>query len=113
MDGAPTDAASRTVWMANLLAYRALSLFPSAPGRRGLKTAGWSGEGELFTWPIWKSPAAVDTVRSLILSTGLRAERPDRSVLSEMGVAALFRARRVKVGSGANFKLNFSPAQSV
>jgi hypothetical protein len=46
MDRDPTasDNKSRTVWMANLLAYRALSLFPSAPGRWGLKTAGWSGE---------------------------------------------------------------------
>jgi hypothetical protein len=36
MDRDPTasDNKSRTVWMANLLAYRALVLFPSAPGSR-------------------------------------------------------------------------------
>jgi hypothetical protein len=113
MDGDPSDLASRTVWMANLLAYRALSLFPSAPGRRGLKTAGWSGDGEFFTWPIWGTPATADTIRSLILFSGLGAERPDRRALKEMGIAAVFRAQRVKVGSGANYKLNFSPAQSV
>jgi hypothetical protein len=43
----------------------------------------------------------------------LGAERPDRRELKEMGIAGLFRARCVKVGSGANYKLNFSPAQSV
>lgn len=56
--------------MANLLA---LSLFPSAPGRWGLKTAGWSGEGELLTWPIWESPATADTIRSLVLLRALSA----------------------------------------
>src|SRR5262249_581174 len=48
MDRDPTasDNKSRTVWMANLLAYRALALFPSAPGSRRLETVGWSGRGE-------------------------------------------------------------------
>jgi CRISPR-associated endonuclease/helicase Cas3 len=115
MDRDPTasDNKSRTVWMGNLLAYRALALFTSAPGRRGLQTTGWSGPGEFFTWPLWDHPAGPDTIRSQMLLSNLGAESPDRSVLETQGVVAIFRSRRIKVGSGANFKINFSPARGV
>jgi len=115
MDRDPTasDNKSRTVWMANLLAYRALALFPSAPGRRGLQTAGWSGPGEFFTWPIWEYPADPDTIRSQMLLTNLAAKIPDHSVLRARGVIAIFRSRRIKVGSGTNFKINFGPGVGV
>src|SRR5262249_7402142 len=112
-DPTATDNKSRTVWMANLLAYRALSLFPSAPGRRGLETTGWSGSGEFFTWPIWEHPADPDTIRSHMLLPDLSTEIQDRSALRARGVAAILRSRRIKVGSGANFKINFGPARGV
>lgn len=114
MDRDPTasDNKSRTVWMANLLAYRALALFPSAPGRRGLETTGWSAPGAFFSWPIWEYPAALDTIRSLMQLPDLGAEHPDRCALRARGVAGVFRAQRIKVGSGANYKINFSPARS-
>jgi CRISPR-associated endonuclease/helicase Cas3 len=115
MDRNPTasDNKSRTVWMGNLLAYRALALFTSAPGRRGLETTGWSGSGEFFTWPIWEHPTGPDTIRSQMLLPDLGAEIPDRSVLRALGLMTIFRCRRIKVGSGANFKINFSPARGV
>jgi hypothetical protein len=115
MDRDPTasDNKSRTVWMANLLAYRAFALFTSAPGRRRLETTGWSGRGELFTWPVWEHPADPDTIRSQMLLPDLGAEIPDRSVLRARGVVAIFRSRRIKVGSGANFKINFGPVRGV
>jgi hypothetical protein len=113
MDRYPTasDNKSRTVWMANLLAYRALALFTSAPGGRRLETTGWSGRGELFTWPVWEHPADPDTIRSQMLLPDLGI--PDRSVLRARGVVAIFRSRRIKVGSGANFKINFGPVRGV
>ena len=115
MDRDPTasDNQSRTVWMANLLAYRGLALFPSAPGWRGLETTGWSGAGELFTWPIWDHAADPDTIRSQMLLADLEADIPDRSTLHARGIVAIFRSRRIKVGSGALFKINFSPARGV
>lgn len=117
MDRDPTASGNkaRTMWMANLLGYRALALFPAAPGTGALRVAGWmdSAEGPAFTWPLWEFPAGVDTVRSLLALRELQASRPDRVNLNARGVAAAFRARRIKVGTGANYKLNFSPARAV
>jgi len=74
MDTDPTSEDARTEWMANLLAYRALVLFPCAPTRRGLGTTGWSvnKDGWFFTWPIWQLPASPDTIRSLLQLAELR-----------------------------------------
>ena len=111
MDVNPSSLGAYTVWMANLLAYQALMLLPSAPGRRGLETTGWWGTE--FSWPIWQYPADPDTIRSCILLSDLRANSPDRSVLRDRGIAAICRARRIKVGSGANYKINFEPARGI
>lgn len=118
MDRDPTasDNKPRTIWMANLLAYRALALFSSAPSRRGLVTVGWaqSDEGELyFTWPLWSAQLDPDSIRSLLLLSELYAQAPDRVALRARGVEVTFRSRRIKVGTGANFKINFSPAREV
>lgn len=112
MDRDPTasDNKSRTVWMANLLAYRALSLFSTVPGSRGLETVGWSGSGELFSWPIWNHPIAPDVIRSLMLQPEVSIEKLDRRTQKARGILAVFRAKRVRVGSGANYKINFSPS---
>ena len=115
MDRDPTasDNKSRTVWMANLLAYRALALFSSAPGRRGLETTGWSTGRQSFTWPVWENSINLDTIRSLMLLSDLGTEAPNRSTLRNRRVAAIFRSPRIKVGSGANFKINFGPVRGV
>ena len=111
MDVNPSGLGAYTVWMANLLAYQALMLLPSAPGRRGLETTGWRDTE--FSWPIWQYPADPDTIRSCMLLSDLGANSPDRSALRDRGIAAIFRARRIKVGSGANYKINFEPARGI
>ena len=119
MDRDPTasDNKPRTVWMANLLAYRALALFPSAPARGGLLTTGWEredgNEQPFFTWPLWTTSLGPDSIRSLLLSTELARFAPDRVSLIALGVEGAFRAHRIKVGTGANFKINFSPARQI
>jgi hypothetical protein len=118
MDRDPTapDNKTRTVWMANLLAYCALELFPCAPGRYGLATTAWApidDEELAFTWPIWEFCAPPDTIRSLVQLGELADVRPDRSSLRARGIAEIFRSRRVKVGTGSNYKWNFSPARAV
>jgi hypothetical protein len=112
MDHDPSRDGASTVWMANLLAYRALPLFPSAPGRRGLATTAWVvlDDGDLaLTWPIWEFTAPPDTIRSLLQLRELAEPRPDRSILRARGCAAIYRAHRIKVG---DYK-NFSPARGV
>lgn len=117
MDRDPTasDNKARTVWMANLLAYRALVLFPSAPRTGRLRATGWTvlDREPAFTWPLWEFPANADTIRSLLLLRELTLPKPDPSALKARGVAAIFRTRRIRVGAGANSKLNFSPARAV
>lgn len=117
MDRDPTasDNKPRTAWMANLLAYRALALFPSAPTRGGLMTTGWSNDGQesALTWPLWGYPIDPDTIRSLLLLPELHSPAPDRPALRARGIEATFRARRIKVGAGANFKINFTPAREL
>lgn len=115
MDRDPSTERTRTVWMANLLAYRGLALLPTAPRLRALEQVGWTLEANdpRFTWPVWEYPASVDTIGSLLALAELREARPPREVLLARGIAAAFRARRIKVGTGANYKLSFTPARAV
>ena len=121
MDRDPTasDNKSRTVWMANLLAYRALALFPSAPVKGQLETTGWSRLEEskkkrnVFTWPIWEKPIGVETIRSLLQHSELTKESPSLKKLIPLGVCAGFRSKRIQVGQEPNQKTNFSPAAPV
>jgi hypothetical protein len=115
LDRDPSDEGARTVWMANLLAYHALALYPAAPSARGLAVPGWREEGDrhTFTWPLWGSPVGPDTVRSLVALAELVLPRPDTATLRARGIAAVFRAERVVVGRGANRKVNFSPARAI
>ena len=71
MDRNPTAGGneSRTEWMANLLAYRALVIFPSAPRGAGLATTAWiklEDAQEFFTWPLWEHPLDVGSIRLLL-----------------------------------------------
>lgn len=114
-DPTATDNKCRTVWVANLLAYRALALFPSAPRAGYLATTGWDrSAGEpTFTWPIWEHPIGLHAIRSLLLLRELTSGAPDHPALRARGVVATFRARRVQVGRPPLHKINFSPARSV
>lgn len=111
----PSSAGVSTVWMANLLAYRALAFCPCAWDGRALATAGWTADRECFTWPLWETPLTADTVRSLLRHPAFG--EPDlgnwKAELRARGVSAIYRSRRIQVGSGANYKVNFTPAQAV
>jgi hypothetical protein len=117
MDRDPTasDNKSRTVWMANLLAYRSLVLFPCAATARGLEVTGWTQtESDLvFTWPIWERPLCPEVIRSLLQMQELCDTELDRSQLRARGVVAAFRSRRIQVGNPPLHKINFTPARSV
>jgi hypothetical protein len=115
-DVKPADEGAHTVWMANLLAYRSLVLFPCAPTRTGLGATAWATieDDTAFTWPVWEFAAAPDTVRTLLQLEELRDARPDRCVLEARGIVAVFRARRIRFPpTGPSYKLNFSPARAL
>ena len=119
MDRDPTagDNQPRTVWMANLLAYRALVLFPSVPTRDGLGTVGWTRQEEpVFTWPLWSHPIGPDSIRSLLVLPELGYTVFDsrtRGALRARGIQAVYRSRRIRVGAGANVKINFTPSRQL
>jgi hypothetical protein len=111
----PADEGASTVWMANLLAYRGLMLFPCAPTRSGLATTAWSlPNEEIFTWPIWEFPASPDTIRSLLQLHELTRPMPDRAALRARGLAEVFRAGRIRFPpAGSNYKLSFTKSRRV
>lgn len=117
MDRDPTASGnkSRTEWMANLLAYRALVMFPSAPRGANLATTAWTvHENEpLFTWPLWEQPLGTGSIRSLLSFAELGNPKPDRAALQQRGILAIFRSRRIKVGNPPLYKINFSPARGI
>jgi hypothetical protein len=116
MDRDPTasDNKVRTMWMANLLAYRALALFSAAPAAKGLRVAGWDDEARFFTWPLWRDPIPLDVVRSLLQLRELVADELQRPwELRALGIEAVYRAERIAVGVGGNRKLNFTPARRI
>ena len=81
-----------------------MRFFPCAPGRR-LATTGFSGDesGLYFSWPIWTVAVGSEVLRSLLNLAEVTAERPDRGRLRAMGIADVFRSRRVKNGHYRNF----------
>ncbi|MCP9455418.1 MAG: hypothetical protein NNA18_04820 [Nitrospira sp.] len=119
MDRDPTanDNKPRTVWMANLLAYHGLVFFPSTPTTKRLSTTSWSHINKekepSFTWPIWEAPIGPDTIRTILQVPDLCSAEPSKLTLRALGIAAVFRSRRIRVGEGANFKINFSHARAL
>ena len=117
--GEPGKDGAWAVWGANWLAIEALPLFPTQPTRHGLRTTGFreGGRGEWphFSWPIWIEAASLDTVRSLLSLTELsQAEQEkEHTLLRARGIEEVYRAPRVRIGQGANFKVSFRLARVV
>ena len=111
----PGPKGAWAVWGANQLAAEALPYLPTMPGKRGLETTGFDRRNrqDEFTWPIWNSLVSSETVRSLMSLGELQQDKPRRDVLRAMGIEEAYRAQRVRIGQGANFKVSFRPARPV
>jgi hypothetical protein len=111
----PGPKGAWAVWGANRLAAEALPFFPAMPGERGLQTTAFRRRNrqDEFTWPIWTGFASFHTVRSLISFGELQEDAPKRDRLLAMGIKEVYRAQRVRIGQGANFKVSFRPARAV
>jgi len=105
----PSDTSgSRTMWAANLLGYRALSLLPSFPVGKALRTTGFDPVNPTFTWPLWDTPISLDVVKSLLAIEALGRRPLDRRKLEAIGVREVYESARIQVGSAPLFKTNFS-----
>lgn len=111
----PSPRGAQAVWGANRLAVEALPLFPTAPVMNGLQTTGfnWRKGRDEFTWPIWKHPIGLGSVRSLISFPELQEDTPDRERLLAMGIQEIYRAQRVRIPpNSAQYKVSFRPART-
>lgn len=103
--GDPDRQRNGAMWGANRLAIEGLPLLPVMPTARQLETTGFrtGSRGTFWTWPIWETPIALDTARSLLALDELQFEVPDRVSLQKRGVAEIFRSQRLTVGKFRNF----------
>ena len=107
----PTDPKTKATTQhgANRLAAIGLSAITVAPrrGRAGTARLAVLGGGRdpdgrfVFTWPIWREPASLTTIRGLLGHPRL----DDPATRASLGVVELRRARRVTVGKYMNFTM--------
>ena len=112
----PTDQKTKATTQhgANRLAAVGLSALTVVPQRARAGTAhlavlGGSrdpaGGGFVFTWPIWREPASLTAIRSLLGHPGLA----DPYTRASLGIVELRRSRQISFGK----YLNFTRADSV
>lgn len=102
----PSGETATTERGANRLAIEALPLLPTAIGGRGLQTTGFRverGRDVDFSWPLWTCPVTIATVVSMLRLEELRQGEPDLGKLAPLGIAAVYRSRRVTEGKYRNF----------
>jgi hypothetical protein len=87
------DKENRSVRGAVFLASQALPLFPCFAVRGRLRTTGFHRDDgdDWFTWPIWREPISVKTLRSLLA-------QPLTKDLKRRGIELMYRCRRVHTG---------------
>lgn len=106
--GDPTRTKSGGMLGANRLGLEAWPLFPSFPDADRVVTRGFCGNranNTYWTWPLWKFPASVPTVASLLAIAKIQrdVDKIDAVELSQLGVSAVFRLQRILVGKTPNF----------
>ncbi len=94
-----------TVRGANRLAIEALPAFPVVPTRGRDRTRGFHCHESTtsLTWPIWHFPLGWDAVKTLLGHPELVQKLPRRDALRAIGVAEVFRCRRISVYKFRNF----------
>lgn len=113
---APTKEKANSVRGAVWLAAEALSLFPTAavesPRSVRLETTSFTRRGGewYFLWPVWDTPIALPTLKSLLAAPWLQAENLERSSLAQRGVVAAFQSVVTSFGKGYGI---FRPATLV
>jgi hypothetical protein len=107
-----SDKIIPTVRGANRLAIEALPLFATMPIGSRSQTSGFDRRGRRFTWPIWQPLMSVKLVQSVLSGNELCSERPDRTLLSKLGICEVFRSTRIALdNSREEGYRNFTPAQ--
>lgn len=96
----PTKDPAKGVLAAVWLAAMGVAMFPVALECGRFSAAGFDTRNEHFSWPIWEPPIDVQTVRSLLTRQEWAGNSVDAFSLRHMGVAVVFRSRRVVSDKG-------------
>ncbi len=110
--GDPARKKSGGMLGANRLAIEAIPLFQSIAVGDKLSTCGFSGtraDNTRWTWPIWTCPLGCEPVFSLLAMCELQADCPNAEAIRAMGIASVYRCRRILVEKTPNF----TPARAV
>ena len=88
----PTNLPSRTMHGANRLAIAGSRLYTVVPQETDSATVGFVDLGDryVFQYPIWSSPVALSTIRTLLTHPDIACATPDRKQVH--GVTAVLRA---------------------
>lgn len=102
---------------ANRLAVEALPLLPTAISRAGgLQTTGFkqprNSDEPRISWPIWICSINIDAVASVLRLDELQTESPSWRWLTRLGIAAVYRSYKFKVGKNGEYG-NFTPGVPV
>jgi hypothetical protein len=95
---APSSDFFHCVRAAIWLAVEALPLYPTAAISGRLQTTGFRATRPMiFSWPIWKPPISLDTLRTLIMTSDSKAS------LLRRGVTAIYHSERAESSQGGAF----------
>ncbi len=82
---------------AEWLAFESIPLFPVFTDKNDRITSCFFEKD--YIWPIWKYPASIDSVRTILLSREIYDEN-ERSKLKSRGIAALYSSMRLEFAKG-------------
>lgn len=85
-----------------LLLWRGLMALPPVPVARGPRRVVGGPlvtRADLLSWPRWRFPASLRSLRTILSLEAVHADKPDRQQLSARGVDAVFRAQAVPLNS--------------
>lgn len=85
-----------------LLLWRGIMALPPVAvvrGRRRTVGGPLVTEPDVLSWPVWRFPANLSMLRSLLSLASVHAAQPDERELSARGIDAVYRARAVQLNS--------------
>lgn len=109
----PSKVRSPSQKGANCLALFGMGCFPVVPVSGQAETTGFGlkrPKQVSWTWPLWNYPVPLNVVHSLLALTELQREKPSRSELEPLGIAAVYRCDRIMTST---YYANFTPARRV
>jgi hypothetical protein len=85
-----------------LLLWRGIMALPPVPVLRGVRRMVGGAlvtKPDVLSWPRWRMPVGLRSLRTLLSLGAIHQEKPDRHSLTERGIDAVYRARAVPLNN--------------